>query len=382
MGGSHVLARQFHVADDRRHDVVEVVRDAAGERAQRLHLLRFAQLAFDLGPRRLGPPAFGDVAHESEQALPECGHLQHADLDVDDGPVLAPVPGGKARSPGLYHLLRARRDLLGRFVGVDIPDAHAQQFGPRVSQLAADGIVGVEDASEEIRDPETVDRRLDDGAILVFVALALGDVARHALDGDQLAGVVENRQIALLGPDDGAVFLLPAQLQRLVGRRFAFGKFLEQVAVVRVNHFPAEIGVRVMLLGRVAGDVDGCGADKGKAALRGEIVAVDQVRRVFRQTPEALFAAAQRFGRQLALGDVAENAHQYRLIVHPYHLGQHFNRYLAAVGTQHFVFDRVGEPEILRFLDVTIERDFRIVSGLGWVQLALMHADDGLARSA
>ena len=49
------LLRQLAVAEDGRQDVVEVVRDAAGERADRLELLRLAQLLFEplaLGSRR------------------------------------------------------------------------------------------------------------------------------------------------------------------------------------------------------------------------------------------------------------------------------------------------------------------------------------------
>ena len=237
--------------------------------------------------------------------------MQHADLDVDDDPVLAPVPGGKARPPGLYHLLRARRDLLGRFVGVDIPDAHAQQFGPRVSQLAADGIVGVEDASEEIRDPETVDRRLDDGVILVFVALALGDVSRHAFEGDQIAGAIEYRQVALFGPDDGTVFFPPAQFDGFAAGRVVFGRSFQHVAVVRVHQFPSQIGIGVMLLRRIAGDCRSRRTDIGKTARGRQIVTVDQVRRVFREAAEPLLALAQRGRHLIALGEVNIDAEQF-----------------------------------------------------------------------
>jgi hypothetical protein len=48
------LARQHDVAGDAGEDVVEVVGDAAGELADRLHLLRLAQLALELGLLELG----------------------------------------------------------------------------------------------------------------------------------------------------------------------------------------------------------------------------------------------------------------------------------------------------------------------------------------
>ena len=42
--------QELAVAGDRGQEVVEVVRDAAGEAADRLHLLRLAQLRLELAP--------------------------------------------------------------------------------------------------------------------------------------------------------------------------------------------------------------------------------------------------------------------------------------------------------------------------------------------
>ena len=50
----HILARQFHVTGDNGQGIVEVVRHAPGQNAQRFHLLRLAQPRFDL-------PALGDI---------------------------------------------------------------------------------------------------------------------------------------------------------------------------------------------------------------------------------------------------------------------------------------------------------------------------------
>ena len=62
---------ELGVAEDDRHDVVEVVRDAAGEPADRLHLLRLPVLFLELGLRAQlvaqdrrsgGPPAAAAAA--------------------------------------------------------------------------------------------------------------------------------------------------------------------------------------------------------------------------------------------------------------------------------------------------------------------------------
>ena len=47
---SHLLRGHRRVATDGRHDVVEVVRDAAGEEPDEFHLLGFTQLGLQQGP--------------------------------------------------------------------------------------------------------------------------------------------------------------------------------------------------------------------------------------------------------------------------------------------------------------------------------------------
>ena len=51
--GAHVLAHQFDIAQDGGEDVVEIVRNASGQRADGLHLVRFAQLRFEQSLRGL-----------------------------------------------------------------------------------------------------------------------------------------------------------------------------------------------------------------------------------------------------------------------------------------------------------------------------------------
>ena len=51
--------QQLGVAEDRGQEIVEVVGDAAGELADRIHLLRLDQLRFEL-------PAFGDIDADAD----------------------------------------------------------------------------------------------------------------------------------------------------------------------------------------------------------------------------------------------------------------------------------------------------------------------------
>ena len=56
------LRGHLQVADDAGQDVVEVVGDAAGQLADRLHLLRLPQLGLELGMLGFGASARTDVA--------------------------------------------------------------------------------------------------------------------------------------------------------------------------------------------------------------------------------------------------------------------------------------------------------------------------------
>src|ERR1700757_3090976 len=61
------LQVQLRHRDDRHQGVVEVVRNAAGERAQCLELLRMMQLMLQLAPLRLGLACLGDVSEDHEK---------------------------------------------------------------------------------------------------------------------------------------------------------------------------------------------------------------------------------------------------------------------------------------------------------------------------
>ena len=83
VGVGHTPLQQFQIAGDHRQQVVEVVRDAAGQLADRLHLLGLAQLLLHALARR-------DVADEAgEDLLARKHYLADRELDREDRAVLA-----------------------------------------------------------------------------------------------------------------------------------------------------------------------------------------------------------------------------------------------------------------------------------------------------
>jgi hypothetical protein len=64
MGGFEIFTREGEITQNGTDHVVEVVRDAAGQGAYRLHLLRLAQLRLERVTLFLGALARGDVTQE------------------------------------------------------------------------------------------------------------------------------------------------------------------------------------------------------------------------------------------------------------------------------------------------------------------------------
>jgi hypothetical protein len=80
--------------------------------------------------------------------------------------------------------------------------------------------------------------------------LALRDVSRYILDGDDVPRPVVDGLIALLGPDQGAVLAIAAQHGRLFGEA---QRAIQQMPVVGIDPLDAEIRIGVVLLRGVAG---------------------------------------------------------------------------------------------------------------------------------
>ena len=159
VAGIQRLLGQRPVAQDHRQDVVEVMRDAAGQRADGFHLLRLQQLAFQCHPPGLGLLALGDVGDHRQPPV-ALARLVEDRAGGQRGPqvgaVLAPeaqvrVPGvagvgqrlahrGHRQAAGVVHevgprpaqhlacleaqhLLQLGVDEGGACVGIDHPDA-------------------------------------------------------------------------------------------------------------------------------------------------------------------------------------------------------------------------------------------------------------------
>ena len=88
-----LLERQLGVADEGGEEVVEVVRDAAGQPAERVHLLGLPKLIFQA-------LSFGDVArdtqHRGQGLVPLLGDLERHHVGVDP-----PLAAGEADDPKL-----------------------------------------------------------------------------------------------------------------------------------------------------------------------------------------------------------------------------------------------------------------------------------------
>ena len=87
---------------------------------------------------------------------------------------------------------------------------------------------------------------------------ARGDVPADAFDGDQPAAAIENRDAAMIGPDDPAVRMDPPQLDReLQFPRIVLKRFRDQRAIVRMDAGENQIRVGVKLLPGASRDAPG-----------------------------------------------------------------------------------------------------------------------------
>ncbi|BBL24908.1 hypothetical protein CT3_23630 [Comamonas terrigena NBRC 13299] len=131
---------QFHIAQDGADDVVEVVRNAAGQGAQGLHLVRFAQLHFQFAALGFGALAAGEVAGKDGGGLAFAIALERdADFHRDV------AAAGGAAGHLAQHRLGGQRGQLQRIgrIGQKALQAAAQGFLHRAQEQR--GGRGVED---------------------------------------------------------------------------------------------------------------------------------------------------------------------------------------------------------------------------------------------
>ena len=82
IAGVEAVEEQVRVAEDRGQHVVEVVRDAAGEAADRLHLLRLAQLHLARAQRLLGLAPLAHVADPRGENGPSGVSIRETDSSI------------------------------------------------------------------------------------------------------------------------------------------------------------------------------------------------------------------------------------------------------------------------------------------------------------
>jgi hypothetical protein len=330
-------AQQLRVSEDRGQDVVEVVRNAARQRADRLHLLRLPQLLLQPFSMRFGALPSGNVANRGDHLVGRASHdagLVVARRNVDRENVFEGCDAAGIERPldrllqRVAHVLRNRqrqearsddplrreervpvrsREIEERPVAVDTED----HVGDRIEQRAlprvrpSQGVVGI----------TQLDRPLDDAGLellgestdLGFDALAVGDVLGKADDAVNRAGLVAQRESAVtdpallaVGPND-SILLVVVSL-RLLGQR----RMDHAVAVFRVDGRQPIAGVDVQLGARPAPDLLVRRADVDHLVLVRRRDPEDLVDR-FRDLPESLFALPARGLHPLARADVSQD---------------------------------------------------------------------------
>ena len=166
--GADPPPRDLAVPADHRQQVVEVVRDAARELADRLHLLRLPELVLE-------PAALGDVAqHEQVAAGDELG--LRADLEHAPVAVLLAVPDVLEHALGdALGFQEARPVGLGALRADQVVEPRTQQLLARAAVEPAGRIVDELEAALGIEHGDNVHRRVEDRLQLIMNA-------RHSLE--------------------------------------------------------------------------------------------------------------------------------------------------------------------------------------------------------
>ena len=187
--GGETIQREAGAADDDREQVVEVVRDAAGQPPDGVHLLRLTQLVLEL-------PALGDVAKKTREHRRAFGRKpRDRELDREFGPVRAhgrqlepPADGPTfaglqvARQAAPVPLLEGGRDQ-------ERGQLPAHHVVAPVPENALRGPVELGDASAVVDGHDAVERGVEGGRLagLALAQPCVGPVERGRADPRQRA---------------------------------------------------------------------------------------------------------------------------------------------------------------------------------------------------
>ena len=183
-------------------DVVEVVRDAAGQLADRLHLLRLAQLRLEPGGVGLGALSPCDVACDRQ-------HMRRPRYSIGIARIRSRTR--RRRQNGVIRRDRPRRPAPGRHVGLSFRDEYGSPGARSCQDLLTRAATQRTNAGLTSTHPcraqqHCVGRGIEDRAVLLLARpqrflglLAFGDVARNR-EHVRLAAMPERDRMHL-GPD-------------------------------------------------------------------------------------------------------------------------------------------------------------------------------------
>ena len=249
----HLVHGHLRVAENDAEHVVEIVRHAAGQPTDGLHLLGMEQLVVQPLALRLDPLARGHVAGDAAQAheaAVRTGHRHAAHLEQHQ-PAVAMADGNLQRgerSPVEQGGEQLLTDFLGALLGQQVDERTAEKNERRVAgdllELGTQvGVVG-----GRVGLPDEVGGGLHQGAVPLLQLLVLGDVTAHGLDFTEPAPGLEDTPVDQPQPADRAGGGVHAHLQgdhRALRRQPAQGRF-DQGQVFGHHHRlpgPAEDGL-------------------------------------------------------------------------------------------------------------------------------------------
>ncbi len=160
-----VRAKQFGVAENDREDVVEIVRDAAGELTDGFHLLRSEKRLARLLERGLRFTQLGHVVRNAEEAERLAVAIA-VDTLCDQIRLRAALAGRDTledvRRAGREHLPIVLDEMARRFVGIELEIVLTDDLLRRLPEKPRRGFVHEHVPPVEIFDEDRVGRRLDD----------------------------------------------------------------------------------------------------------------------------------------------------------------------------------------------------------------------------
>ena len=322
----HVFARQGQVAQNGRQQVVEIVRDPAGQGADGFHLLRFAQLRLQRLALRLGLFEVGDVGVRAHHAQGASVFVARDDHAAREHPFPATVLAAHAVLVAVD-----RRPALEVRLPVGLHLRHVVRMGERVElgsagcQLPLGPAVHGQDAGRHVLLPgdqvpvpdavaRAVQRQLPQRLALAQRQLGLfafGHIQQHA-HADETVRFGRRHGRAAVDPFDAPIGHDDAELAQQVDGPPGTGPDvpLQQGNVLRVAVTRQQFGVAQHVLGRQSVQLTHAFAHETILAppVGPHLHHVQHARHLCRDLAQLLLATAQRLLRLHPIGDVLDRS--------------------------------------------------------------------------